>query len=216
LATRTIRTLAVERTAREGGEQLLAIQRAIIRRAPLQQVLDEITEHARAHLGGRTAVLTLRDDEGLDGHVVSVQGGPDPEAVAALRALPPDELPPGLSGRALTAVLRSDRAVVGRLTVLDAPRAELTSTQAQLFEEFAQHAALAIIGAQTLERLQQARLDPLTGLVNRAGFMDALRTAIWRAGTEGLRVSLLFVDLDRFKDINDTLGHAAGDVVLTT
>src|SRR5690606_3936977 len=136
--------------------------RAIIGRAPLQDVLDQITDHARVHLRGRTAVLALRDEDRDAGRVVSVQGDPDPDAVAALRALPLDDAPPGMRGGAFTAVLRSDRGLVGRLAVLGAQRAELTSTQTRLFEELAQHAALAIIGAQTMERLQRARLDPLT------------------------------------------------------
>lgn len=58
--------------------------------------------------------------------------------------------------------------------------------------------------------------DPLTGLANRASFDDALTTAIAGVHRHGDRLGLAYLDLDDFKDINDTLGHAAGDQVLIT
>ena len=65
------------------------------------------------------------------------------------------------------------------------------------------------------ERLQQqARHDPLTRLYNRAYFDDALDRELVRAGRSGDTIGLLFCDLDRFKSINDTHGHAFGDLVL--
>ena len=57
--------------------------------------------------------------------------------------------------------------------------------------------------------------DPLTGLPNRALFMDRLKHELSAAERRGQRLSLLFLDLDRFKEINDTLGHDAGDLMLT-
>ena len=59
-----------------------------------------------------------------------------------------------------------------------------------------------------------AQYDVLTGLPNRALFYDRLRQAVSRAKREQTMVGLMFLDLDRFKQINDTLGHAAGDRVL--
>ncbi len=59
-----------------------------------------------------------------------------------------------------------------------------------------------------------AYVDPLTGLANRTRLLDHLEHALARARREGEGLALLFIDLDRFKTINDTLGHAVGDAVL--
>jgi diguanylate cyclase (GGDEF)-like protein len=61
----------------------------------------------------------------------------------------------------------------------------------------------------------QALHDPLTGLPNRALFIDRLRGALDRTRRTGTPVVVLFLDVDDFKVINDTLGHAAGDRLMT-
>ena len=63
-----------------------------------------------------------------------------------------------------------------------------------------------------LERLAQK--DTLTGLPNRHMFNDGIAAALRRSDRSGTQVALLFLDVDGFKKINDTLGHAAGDEVL--
>lgn len=65
---------------------------------------------------------------------------------------------------------------------------------------------------QELERLTQ--VDALTGIANRRGFDDALARAVRRAHRTSSPLSLLLIDLDRFKPLNDMLGHQAGDDVL--
>ena len=60
----------------------------------------------------------------------------------------------------------------------------------------------------------QAFHDPVTNLANRALFVERVRHAVPRARREGGRLAVIFMDLDDFKTINDSLGHAAGDAVL--
>jgi diguanylate cyclase (GGDEF)-like protein len=61
---------------------------------------------------------------------------------------------------------------------------------------------------------EQATHDSLTGLLNRASIREALENELCRAARRSLPVALLMADLDRFKQINDTRGHLAGDAVL--
>ena len=61
---------------------------------------------------------------------------------------------------------------------------------------------------------RRAQTDPLTGVLNRRSLLERLDAACLRAQTRGLPIALLFIDLDHFKEINDSHGHAAGDACL--
>lgn len=81
----------------------------------------------------------------------------------------------------------------------------------------------AIIANQEIERSRReaqirhlAHHDALTGLANRANFSVRLHEALSRARRLGHSGALLFMDLDRFKGVNDSLGHSAGDLLLKT
>ena len=65
---------------------------------------------------------------------------------------------------------------------------------------------------EKLDRL--AHFDLLTGLPNRLMFVEVLRASLAEAAESRRRLALLFIDLDRFKDVNDTLGHFTGDQLL--
>src|SRR5471032_119759 len=82
-------------------------------------------------------------------------------------------------------------------------------------------ATLALVSDITARResaeqiWHQANFDALTALPNRHMFHDRLRQEMKKAQREGLFLALLFIDLDGFKRVNDTLGHAQGDALLT-
>lgn len=81
--------------------------------------------------------------------------------------------------------------------------------------DFSDRLAVALDSLEARKLLyQQAHYDGLTGLPNRQLFMDRLRLAMDRAKRESTTGALMFVDLDRFKHVNDTEGHAIGDKVL--
>lgn len=71
-----------------------------------------------------------------------------------------------------------------------------------------------IIGAQQRELREQALTDPLTGLSNRTHLTSSLQQAVERHRRSGTPMAILTVDLDHFKNVNDTLGHDAGDRLL--
>jgi diguanylate cyclase (GGDEF)-like protein len=71
------------------------------------------------------------------------------------------------------------------------------------------------IESEAMERLAHAALhDSLTGLANRTSFLEHLELAITRAGRTDKGAAVLFIDLDNFKLVNDSFGHAAGDELL--
>ena len=86
-------------------------------------------------------------------------------------------------------------------------------------------AAAVLIALGTSDRVRQqslaltdaerrAQTDPLTGVLNRRSLIEHLDAACMRAKVRGLPLSVLFIDLDHFKQINDSYGHAAGDACL--
>ena len=105
--------------------------------------------------------------------------------------------------------------VIGTLAMFfDTPR-EPTTAEREVVQMFSQTAAIAI-ERQVAEDLlaHRANHDSLTGLPNRVLFLEFLSRALARSGREQSGLAVLFLDLDRFKHINDGLGHDAGDEVL--
>ncbi|WP_415259039.1 diguanylate cyclase domain-containing protein [Thauera phenylacetica] len=106
------------------------------------------------------------------------------------------------------APLPQARGEIGRLTqhfgaMAGAIRAHTAELEAKVRER-----------TDALHRL--ARIDPLTELTNRRGMTETLEAEITRAGRQGSRFGLLWLDVDHFKEINDRRGHGAGDEALTT
>jgi diguanylate cyclase (GGDEF)-like protein len=64
------------------------------------------------------------------------------------------------------------------------------------------------------ELMKQATTDPLTGLLNRRAFFDACTREIEEVHRHGNALSILILDIDKFKDVNDTYGHDVGDIVI--
>jgi diguanylate cyclase (GGDEF)-like protein/PAS domain S-box-containing protein len=112
-------------------------------------------------------------------------------------------------------VSRADGEVLGTFAVYGSEPARPVEADLRALQTCGHLAAIAIERARSRERLaHQALHDVLTGLPNRALFADRLDQALARSRRSGRSVAVLFCDLDRFKVVNDSLGHDVGDRLL--
>lgn len=136
----------------------------------------------------------------------------DSEAAAAL----------GIQTYVSMPVRLSDGAVYGTLCAASAERTELTPETEKILQLFAGLIAQQVEREQLLEELQRknellstmALLDPLTGVPNRRALFEELERLQARSRRSGSMVMVAFLDLDGFKQVNDSHGHEAGDALL--
>lgn len=112
--------------------------------------------------------------------------------------------------------LNSQNGTIGALIVKSVAGGErYTEQDKELLQFVCAQIATAIERKQLHARLQRmAQYDQLTQLPNRELLRDRLTASLTLAKAEGGRMALLYVDLDRFKEVNDTHGHAVGDMLL--
>jgi len=115
--------------------------------------------------------------------------------------------------RALTAVLSSAQLSNEAAASIDL---DVRAALVYMVIALAFHATLVslVVGRLLAELRHKARHDPLTGLLNRRAMEEAIGTQMQRGRRTGETHSLLMLDLDHFKSINDRFGHSAGDLVL--
>ena len=135
----------------------------------------------------------------------------------------PLTLPDGSLGLVaiILATLKSDAETADRSWISEALRREpaeqkehLETTWSERNKELQER--LNAIESMHSSTLQIARTDATTGLMNRLGFDNELEKAIRASEETGKPFGVAFIDVDRFKQINDRFGHAAGDLVLKT
>jgi diguanylate cyclase (GGDEF)-like protein len=179
-------------TGQSPGDALALVGNALAAthdpRALLPVILEVVTE-ATGAIGGRV-----------------VDGGENVSWIGSdARTGPPVELELAKSGERTTKL------------VLYPPAGGFTEDGRSLAVWLASQASIALENAWLHHSIQeQAATDDLTGLVNRRRFLEALASEIVRAAALATPLSLLLVDLDRFKLVNDRFGHAAGDHMLRT
>ncbi|HEY6782437.1 MAG TPA: EAL domain-containing protein [Candidatus Dormibacteraeota bacterium] len=118
---------------------------------------------------------------------------------------------------AMATLLQGEGMLLGTLVVANRLRGAGTfdTDDLHLFDAFAAQTSVAVQNTRLGHRLrQQAFHDTLTDLANRALFMDRLEHALTRRERHDESLAVLFLDLDDFKEINDSLGHMAGDELL--
>jgi diguanylate cyclase (GGDEF)-like protein len=113
------------------------------------------------------------------------------------------------------AILDSADRLLGMLVLLQESSAAIKDVDTNFMRQACSLAAIAI-ERKHIEKLvlHQASYDALTDLPNRRMFANKLREEISLANRKATNVALLFIDLDRFKGVNDTLGHEVGDLLL--
>jgi diguanylate cyclase (GGDEF)-like protein len=202
----------------------------------LQEVLDKIVANARAAVGGKEFALLLREGEqarcrsssGLSSEATSAL-----EEWAALTGavfVAPmildhlGEVPvlsklaasEGVPFGSLCAapLIFKDEHFGALVAMAHGPEAFLPR-DATVIESYAAQAAVALSNAHLVERLERlASQDPLTGLLNHREFHEAVDRELSRCKRYGGHFSVVLIDLDGFKQVNDRNGHAKGDEVL--
>ena len=98
--------------------------------------------------------------------------------------------------------------ILGTFCIMDSRARQLNQDEKLLLKD------LAYLAQQELSGIQLATMDELTGLTNRRGFMSLSRHSLSVARRQEIPTELVFMDLNRFKSINDNFGHAEGDRAL--
>lgn len=99
-------------------------------------------------------------------------------------------------------------SALGTLCIIDTEPREFDEDDSQLLKD------LGVMAEQEIAALQLATLDELTLISNRRGFIDLAKHSMNICRRKGLAASILLIDLNKFKPINDTFGHAEGDRAL--
>jgi diguanylate cyclase (GGDEF)-like protein len=208
-------TFAPCRTPDELGEALLPVREQIV----LRTRATTVHFHLAGESAGELVPVPFRD-EPLP-RAAAVLGGRVAERVLGARrtlhvpnlAAPGAGGAPGESGALVSVPLISMERVVGLMEVRAATPGSFDPEELSFYSLAGMVAGAAVARAEVLEKL--IYLDKLTGLYNRAYFDEQIEREIERANRTNTSVALLMADLDHFKRINDTQGHAAGDLALT-
>jgi diguanylate cyclase (GGDEF)-like protein len=221
-------------------EVLAGITSQLVSSLDLRRVLQTVVDQALLLAGADLVTLYMRDREtGL----LSAQGAIAAASAQSLAAPPPPR-PGGLTAtvagtgepafiadaaahplyresgyarlRAIAALpLRLEGDVLGVMNVVYEQPHPFDDGEMRMLTALADTSALAVHNATLHERIaKMAVTDELTGLANRRRFLEVLRAEVQRARRYWRPLSLLMVDLDKLKAINDQHGHDAGDAVL--
>ncbi len=215
------------RQAQARQKAMYAIAEAAQHSADLSQLYQHVAGIVSALLPVRQIVVALPEAE--HGHWEvryqqqwSVAAESNSAVLPELRALchavvqqPAQQLCQGELAGWLGLPLRDGNDLLGLLLLHPGTAVRYSSEDIELLSYVTVQVATAVARKTMLLRLQQLALyDNLTGLANRTLLLDRLHAALQRASRDQLPLALLYLDLDRFKQVNDSFGHQVGDLLL--
>ncbi len=111
--------------------------------------------------------------------------------------------------------LRSKLRVLGVIQLVNVDMSQFTKAELFFLQALCDYAAIAIENARWVEKIQELTItDDCTGLYNARHLYKTLETEVYRSSRFGYEFSILFIDLDHFKSVNDTHGHLIGSKLL--
>src|SRR5436305_6105510 len=111
--------------------------------------------------------------------------------------------------------LRSKLRVLGVIQLVNVDMAHFTHEEEFFLQAMCDYAAIAIENARSVEKIQELTItDDCTGLYNARHLYKTLETEVYRSARFGYEFSVIFIDLDHFKQVNDTHGHLVGSKLL--
>jgi diguanylate cyclase (GGDEF)-like protein len=132
-----------------------------------------------------------------------------------VRQLIPTDIRQNIGSLAVLPLLMDDRVIGGMVLGSRDPARYQPGMEAFFLEQLAVKASIGLTSVWAREQLRRlATRDPLTGLRNRRDLDEAMSQELSRSHRYGLPLSILFIDCDDFKQVNDTYGHDCGDAYL--
>jgi diguanylate cyclase (GGDEF)-like protein len=112
--------------------------------------------------------------------------------------------------------LRSRHRVLGVIQLVNVPMESFTDSEIFFLQSLCDYAAIAIENARAVEKIQELTItDDCTGLYNARHLYKVLETEVYRSARFNYEFTVLFIDLDHFKQVNDTHGHLIGSKLLS-